>query len=467
MPFSTRIKNLTFFFAAASFLVGCEDGMSEIGLDVVENSMPASIDTAILNIEIDIPQNLYIEFCIGAQCVPVGNFDYSANPTRCPWDTCSCSWVAAAGRHECEFNHDNQDHPFTNHPDDWDYIKIYNAYANTAVTIDDIKIHYRGVDPWNHVQEHTFVDSTNTDGLGTTITTSILLTAQQYYPLKDEVTLRRQNSLMAVSSLVNFNEMPWMVREAANDIGQSGIIKYKQVESTQNGCDEFYSYFAALYANNLHPVAEYPWVKTSFFSWDRDLFYLGYDEWDRAGRIVNTVQNPDGTISFSRKSNGQAYTPKAGDFLMWQDNKEKLWTALSAAGLSCNPFPANAGPIQDCCLDLGFSANNPNPPVYLMHAMMLIDDAGFQQKPTGDYDIAVLDKGITVSAHRFDVPTAGPAEPFCYNLCAQYRQNNGDNSIQCKESYYIGEVDHELGGSHTSSTSNNHGFLAGAPAYLF
>ena len=143
---------------------------------------------------------------------------------------------------------DNGDHPFVDHPDDWDnlYLTLDSGYTTLqAIFVEYAKIEY--VDSTIDVNRaFTYVDWQAPGGKRSYRFVSPSLNLD----LSQDIKFNRQKLLvengMGLGGLTDnqirteFNSLPENVKSGAFDIGQSGLWKYGWFESdTQSGCDEF------------------------------------------------------------------------------------------------------------------------------------------------------------------------------------------------------------------------------------
>jgi hypothetical protein len=444
-----------------------------------------------LVVHIGIPQTSSASLCIKNRCYPVGNVNYGGSGSiACPVDSCSCSWIAANSWHKCMFREDGVDHPMVNFPDDWDQLYLEQTEAR-YLDANELTIMYRvDYDPPNagglvSPKTYVFVDSTNTDGLGTTLDAPFRIYSGRKNWLRNEVNFRRIKAIEAIAG-VPFDQLPWMVQMATHDIGQAGIVKYKLGEHvSQNGCDEFYAYFGALYSNNiLAPAGDH----ASYFPYDRKSF-LGIGTWSRAGRlievrwtnradIVGGCTNPTPIY----KGTNNVYVPRAGDYLLLRGNESTLYGFLKTQGLDCQTVVTNGSPNDalNCCINIGTTDAGGNWSVDdSYHVMMLVDDQGFV--PTGvagDFEINILHKSDMVEATQLRVNAKHIASPVhekwpCYQPCNGYISNNSivlpAGVTGFHWDFYMGIADHELGGADPDDESApvNFGFVAAASGFMF
>jgi hypothetical protein len=425
-----------------------------------------------LVVRIGIPQSASASLCIKNRCYPVGNVNYGGGGIACPVDTCSCTWIAADSRHKCEFSENGVDHPMVDFPDDWDQLYLKQSEAPYQ-DVEALSVTYSV-----NNNPYVFVDSTNADGLGTTLSSSFRIYSGRKNWLRDEVEFRREKKIEDIAG-VPFDQLPWMMQMAAYDIGQAGIVKYKLGEfRDQNGCDEFYAYFGALNSNNiLAPAGDH----ASYFPYDGK--FLGMDTWRRAERLIevqwtNRVAGGCTSATPVYEGTNNVYVPRAGDYLLRQDNKQSLYNYLNAnSGLNCQTV-TNASPADEwnCCRDLGTT----NSGVWSLrgdssHVMMLVDDQGFVPTTTvGKFTINILHKVAMVETNKLMVgPNQQPRNQPCSQVCAQYITNNSivlpAGVTNYRSDFYMGIADHELGGADPNNVNApvDFGFLAAAPAFMF
>jgi hypothetical protein len=179
-----------------------------------------------------------------------------------------------------------KDHPFVDHPDDWDRI-FFRTSAGRSLSLHEVRVTFRyGSHGGALGSQHDFVDrafaSPVTSGAG------------QPLWLDRFIRERRIQTVEAFAGLP-YEELPWMVRQAALDLGQSGLVKYRPWDSSgQNGCDEFYNYFASQYSNNIH-LSTSAWDTSFFKSWSTGNGHnaLEVDQFIRADRAAKLVFNHD------------------------------------------------------------------------------------------------------------------------------------------------------------------------------
>ena len=443
-----------------------------------------------LVVRIGIPQNSSASLCVKNRCYPVGNVTFTGEGAiACPADTCFCTWAAADELYECVFREYGVDHPIVDFPDDWDEMSLTQSEGHNVdageLTV-TYAVDYTTPNAGCLVSPHTyvFVDSTNADGLGTTLGSSYRIYSGRTNWLRDEVDFRREKTMEALAG-VNFDQLPWMVQMAAYDIGQAGIVKYKLGEhATQNGCDEFYAYFGALYSNNILAP---PGVHASYFPYDKGVWK---GAWSRAGRLVevqwaNRVDAAGGCNypTLVREGTNDNYIPRAGDYLFRGDNRSILYNYLSTSeGFDCKSVVSSGAPADAlaCCNQLGTTDTSGNWSVSSSsHVMMLVDGQGFV--PTGvpgDFEINILQKSDMVETAQLRVNADFNASPGhsnwpCYRVCGAYVANNGivlpGGVTDFRWDFYIGIADHELGGADPADRNApvNFGFIAAAPGFMF
>jgi hypothetical protein len=214
------------------------------------------------------------------------------------------------------------DHPLVRHPDDWDTLFIRND-AGAHFLLEDVWVE---IDYVNASQAFTFVDEQD---LG------------HWYggdriPLLDWVRAARERAVENQMGLAagQFNRLPLLIQEAAYDLGQAGIIKYKPWEDgSQNGCDEYYGYFASQFSTNIHYSCVYDDRSCTYFrNWLTSNSHgaLSRTQFQRANRLAQVVfdEQPSGSATdrvaiegiYRLDSSGaltdEIYTPKPGDFFI-------------------------------------------------------------------------------------------------------------------------------------------------------
>jgi hypothetical protein len=132
---------------------------------------------------------------------------------------------------DCEWP-DECEHPFVNLPDEWDDPVIYNDRA-IAYTVNQISLLMRVYKDGAFKDEGYVIEPESTYDY---------IPSDGSLSLANNVATTRTDIFASLG--VSLPLMPNIVREAANDIGQAGIEKYRGSASDQNGCDEFYGWFA-------------------------------------------------------------------------------------------------------------------------------------------------------------------------------------------------------------------------------
>jgi hypothetical protein len=138
---------------------------------------------------------------------------------------------------------EKSDHPFVEHPDDWDSLYIRISQKGPIPELSSVYIWYKRA---RKDREFTFVDWSSGDSrpLPRELTEKYIT-----FDLSSEVDYSRKKIVAEVMGYTNvtqesvdalYESMPAMVKSAINDIGQSGLEKYVgRPDASENGCDEF------------------------------------------------------------------------------------------------------------------------------------------------------------------------------------------------------------------------------------
>jgi hypothetical protein len=142
---------------------------------------------------------------------------------------------------DCEMQGDINlacDHPFVNHPDDWDALYLENN-TGTTWTIWNLWIQYKVNNSARWILHPAdFPDNYDISAFGHSLANWVNDTRQR----RVETALTTANDGIPTSWNTLTNTM---TQEATFDIGQSGLQKYEgQSSPYQNGCDEFWAWFA-------------------------------------------------------------------------------------------------------------------------------------------------------------------------------------------------------------------------------
>lgn len=219
------------------------------------------------------------------------------------------------------------DHPFVNHPDDWDNLFIVND-TEVGFVLESIEVE---VDYTSANQSFTFVDQ---QGL------SRRYDGGARVPMRGWVRQARQQAVEQLLGLPagGFFELPKMIQQGAYDLGQGGIVKYKPWEDgSQNGCDEFYAYFASQFSNNIHFSCGWDDDRCTYFrNWKTNNSHgaLGRSQFQSANRLARVVfgtQVSGGATNRTAiegiyrldsrgRTTGELYVPKPGDFFFRENH---------------------------------------------------------------------------------------------------------------------------------------------------
>jgi len=212
------------------------------------------------------------------------------------------------------------DHPFVAHPDDWDDLLLLApgspGFVLRALTV---RVDYTSAN-----QEFTFVDEPALE----------LAVEGDRVALRPFIRRARQQAVEAQLGLEpgGFDALPKLVRQGAYDLGQGGIVKYKPWEDGgQNGCDEFYAYYASQFSTNIHSSCDDD-TCTYFRNWRTNNSHgaLSRGQFQSAGRLAQIVfevaegrngRHRTGIAAIRRVGTGgrltrTPYTPKIGDFFI-------------------------------------------------------------------------------------------------------------------------------------------------------
>jgi hypothetical protein len=245
---------------------------------------------------------------------------------------CRITWDTSG--HSAEEN----DQPFVDHPDNWDRMYLRNESASNALTVRGLVIELK-----SGTYSFKFVNESNI---------SIVLAALGKWDLDDLIRQNRESKMLAYATgFTSFDSLPWMVREAAYDIGQMGILKYRPWDTSgQNGCDEFYNYVASHYSNNIHyGCVSSTYEYCTYFRWYGDSFNsLAKEQFYWANRLNKMIFNALlGTFTIQRCTNEACtttdastnYAPRAGD-LIWIQKANGDIHAMMSLGI----MPTYANP---------------------------------------------------------------------------------------------------------------------------
>jgi hypothetical protein len=251
------------------------EGEWEVGRDDKSlNSIDAELELAIRarHCEGSVPLRL----CLGSRsnCYPI--------PAGCR-NTNGCFSTSTLKTCTVATSLAGEDHPFVNHPDDWDH--IFFATDVSSLRLYEARVSFRYGGHGNPLTvQHDFVDQA--------FSPSRYASTGQHLSLDREIRERRIQAVETLSGL-SYEELPWMVRQAALDLGQAGLVKYRPWDtSLQNGCDEFYNHFAAQFSNNIHLSSRY--FQASFFdgfSTDNHHNSLALSQFINANRAAKMLFN--------------------------------------------------------------------------------------------------------------------------------------------------------------------------------
>ncbi len=335
----------------------------------------------------------------------------NANPSIClgrsdrclVLDTSSACTTTGTTR-QCTFVWTNtgdltqDDKPFVNEPDDWDKQYILNNSSSSSLKVTGVKVSLH-----SGSFTYDFVDN---------FALSKTLSANAQYSVDSLIREKREAHILSfTNAFSSFDEMPSMMKEAAYDIGQMGIVKYRPWDSsTQNGCDEFFNYFASQYSNNIYFSCDDAHIaECSYYrNWGNGYNGLSTDQFFYAGRLYKFVFNADVSrytiqkclnVGCTSTDSSQTYAIKAGDFYRKAENGGS-W-----------------------------------------HVMMSLGEAPSLTISSANYSrlsVPVIDKNelVTVRDRVFSLPRNNPA----------YLE------------LLVGEVDNELGGGRTDAEAFNAGY---------
>ena len=366
------------------------------------------------------------------------------------------------------------DHPFVNHPDDWDNLFL-KSDMSTSLSITNLSIMYHAY------SDYYFVGSDPTGG-GPFYSTT--LPANAVHDLSSAIEDKRKDTLLAaVGAGISWDDLPVMVQKAAMDIGQSGLKKYSPMTwdriPTAGGCDEFFNYFAAMYSNNIRSELTersifFPWGGTeSYFKSDGSLGWtwngLTISDWIPSGRAAKVVfdeaancqsisqyyVDTDGNIT------GTPFVPKIGDYFVRVDNRKRYEEIHSCKDVGGSPYILGSG--NACCDAIGVFDTTTNE--YLntrnnTHIMMSLGDT-------------IQPGVVNALCAEFPVIEGSGQVGVRGNACVQ-TSCHANNLVPCAANfsnvpiheYYFGEMDIETGGSYSENDETNFGFIAGMPAYI-
>jgi hypothetical protein len=231
------------------------------------------------------------------------------------------------------------DHPLVAHPDAWDSPYIRNPSSRYYAGLYALRItfEYRG-HPAGAWRSHLFMDVDFPDDI-------IIRPGGRAY-MDRWVRMEREAQVEMVSG-INFHDLPWMIRQGAYDLGQVGIVKYKPWDTSgQNGCDEFYNFFASQFSNNiLYSCRDHT---CSFFrNWTTGGGFdsLHRDQFGSADRLYKMEFNHTGGVRTSIRGifkcgnptctwldRSIRYTPKIGDLFLEDRPSDPNFHAMMVLG---------------------------------------------------------------------------------------------------------------------------------------
>lgn len=289
--------------------------------------------------------------CIGNRCYPLLNKFYDDSLPG--WRDVGSERELCLISEQTADKSSQSDHPFVDNPDDWDQLLLklpigsYDALNFEQIIVTITGQCYDG-DTYKSDFEYDFVNKTF-------VTPFENYNPGAIVPLYKWVKKKREKEVLKVlleywgvdrkliPMLVDLlweakifdHYLPWMVREAAYDIGQAGIWKYAP-ERGGNGCDEAYYYLASQYSNNISNRH-----KTSDSLFEPG---LGPGRWKRSGRAakVNFIFDNTGlrigldpNFPVERISDenwagkGIRYNPKPGDFFLLHNRNRDICNGSS------------------------------------------------------------------------------------------------------------------------------------------
>jgi hypothetical protein len=134
-----------------------------------------------------------------------------------------------------------EDHPFVDHPDDWDHLYLSRGPGFSLVK--QIRVKY--VNTRKKSRSFVFVDWTAPGGEPTYRS----LTGSLDIDLTADIEFNRRKAVVEAMGIGDLSEanvnaifasLPDIVKSGAHDIGQSGLAKYTVRHIDEGGCDEFY-----------------------------------------------------------------------------------------------------------------------------------------------------------------------------------------------------------------------------------